>query len=98
MRRNDTPFQCLSDLDQETARLLAQQQVQRLQALDERAGRIVDKMPENYHYLGLIRVLFPRAPLIHCRRDLRDVALSLLDDETHFDQLDLSSRPPGVPL
>ena len=91
MRRNDTPFQCLSDLDQETARLLAQQQVQRLQALDERAGRIVDKMPENYHYLGLIRVLFPRAPLIHCRRDLRDVALSCW--MTNFTSINWTSHP-----
>ena len=33
-------------------------------------------MPENTLYLGLFAALFPRATLIHCRRDLRDVALS----------------------
>ncbi len=33
-------------------------------------------MPENYLYLGLLSVLFPRATFIHCRRDLRDVAVS----------------------
>ena len=33
-------------------------------------------MPENSLYLGLIAALFPRARLIHCRRDLPDVALS----------------------
>jgi hypothetical protein len=33
-------------------------------------------MPDNYLYLGLIAVLFPRARLIHCRRDVRDVAIS----------------------
>ena len=33
-------------------------------------------MPENYLYLGLLASLFPRAKLIHCRRDLRDVAVS----------------------
>ena len=38
--------------------------------------RIVDKMPENYLFLGLLCVLFPRASFIHCRRDLRDVAVS----------------------
>ena len=76
MNRNDTPFDCLPDLDRETARRLAQRHLDRLRALDARALRIVDKMPENYQYLGLIRVLFPRSRLIHCRRDLRDVALS----------------------
>ena len=40
------------------------------------AERIVDKMPDNYIYLGLLAAMFPRAVFIHCRRDLRDVALS----------------------
>ncbi len=33
-------------------------------------------MPENYLYLGLLAALFPRATFLHCRRDLRDVAVS----------------------
>ena len=33
-------------------------------------------MPDNYLYLGLLAAMFPRAVFIHCRRDLRDVALS----------------------
>ena len=41
-----------------------------------RPDRVVDKMPDNYLYLGLIAVLFPRATLIHVRRDPRDVAVS----------------------
>ena len=39
-------------------------------------ARVINKMPENYFYLGLIALMFPRAVVIHCRRDLRDVALS----------------------
>jgi tetratricopeptide (TPR) repeat protein len=38
--------------------------------------RVTDKMPDNFRYLGLIHALFPRARIIHCRRDPRDVALS----------------------
>jgi tetratricopeptide (TPR) repeat protein len=44
--------------------------------------RVVDKMPDNYLYLGLISLLFPRATLIYVRRDLRDVAVSCW--MTHF--------------
>ena len=33
-------------------------------------------MPDNYLYVGLLALLFPRATFIHCRRDLRDVAVS----------------------
>jgi hypothetical protein len=43
---------------------------------DGKAERIVDKMPDNYLYLGLIAAMFPNAVLVHCRRDLRDVAVS----------------------
>ena len=33
-------------------------------------------MPDNYVHLGLLAALFPNAVFIHCRRDLRDVAVS----------------------
>ena len=33
-------------------------------------------MNENYIYLGLLAILFPSATFIHCRRNLRDVAVS----------------------
>ena len=36
----------------------------------------VDKMPHNYLRLGLISMLFPRARIIHCRRDPMDVCAS----------------------
>jgi hypothetical protein len=56
---------------------LAGRHLERLAAHDGgRAECIVDKMPENYLYLGLLAMLFPRATFIHCRRDLRDIAVS----------------------
>lgn len=42
----------------------------------DKAEYIVDKLPENYLLLGLLSILFPGCTIIHCRRDLRDVALS----------------------
>lgn len=43
---------------------------------DDQHARIVDKMPDNINLMGWIRLLFPNAKVIHCRRDLRDIALS----------------------
>ena len=40
------------------------------------SDRIVDKLPDNYLYAGLLVAMFPNAAFIHCRRDLRDVAVS----------------------
>jgi tetratricopeptide (TPR) repeat protein len=87
----------LRGLDRAAARHLAERHLERLCALEPAALRIVDKMPENYFSLGLLAVLFPRAKFIHCRRDLRDVAVSCW--MTHFrkvrwasDQVHLASR------
>jgi hypothetical protein len=72
----------LRRLDHQTARQLSARHLERLRQFHPAALRIVDKMPENYFSLGLLAVLFPRAKFIHCRRDLRDVAVSCW--MTHF--------------
>jgi len=38
---------------------------------------LVDKAPLNFFQLGLVQLLFPSARVIWCRRDRRDVALSI---------------------
>ena len=75
-------FENLHRLDRETVHRLASRHLERLRKLAPAAVRIVDKMPENYLLLGLLATLFPRAKFIHCRRDLRDVAVSCW--MTHF--------------
>ncbi len=48
-------------------------------ALRDAAGRpavIVDKMPENYRWLGLARLLFPQARVLHIMRHPLDTCLS----------------------
>jgi hypothetical protein len=41
------------------------------------AIRIVDKMPQNYLYLGLIHEVFPQAKIVHVRRNPVDTCLSI---------------------
>jgi tetratricopeptide (TPR) repeat protein len=50
--------------------------LQNLRALGGDAVRIIDKQPDNVLFLGQIAMLFPRARIVVCRRDLRDVGLS----------------------
>jgi tetratricopeptide (TPR) repeat protein len=72
-------------LDREAVGRLASAHLEKLRGMDSAALRIVDKMPDNYLYLGLLAVLFRRARFIHCRRDLRDVAVSCWT--THFREI-----------
>lgn len=54
-----------------------------LHALAPQASRIVDKMPGNSRYLGLISLLMPKARIIHCVRDPRDIGLSIYTFRFH---------------
>lgn len=54
---------------------------------DTPAHWYLDKNPLNFRYLDFIAALFPQARIIHCRRNLRDTALSLWTQ--HFAHADL---------
>ncbi len=71
-----TAERALGAIDRESADRLARAHLARLDEIGRGVPLVVDKMPENYHYLGYLAVLFPRARFIHCRRDLRDVGVS----------------------
>jgi tetratricopeptide (TPR) repeat protein len=76
LETNEGLPECLARLDPATTRALADEY---LLALGQRAGpatRVIDKLPFNFLHLGFIATLFPRARVIHCRRDPRDTCLS----------------------
>jgi hypothetical protein len=67
---------CLRLLDQATARAVAAEYLQRLREMGSGADRVVDKLPANYLWLGLIATFFPNARAIVCRRDPADTCVS----------------------
>ena len=81
-------------LEREAAQSMASQHLQKLRSWNGTATRIVDKMPDNYLHLGLMACLFPQAKFIHCRRDLRDVAVSCW--MTHFRELRWANDPRHI--
>jgi tetratricopeptide (TPR) repeat protein len=72
-----TTFQALQVLDPASTKAAARSYLASLEAgAPACAGRIVDKMPDNFRLIGLIALLCPAARVIVCSRDLRDIALS----------------------
>lgn len=53
-----------------------------IEARAEGAPYVVDKMPQNFRYIGVILQAIPEAKIIHCQRDPRDNCLSLF--KHHF--------------
>jgi tetratricopeptide (TPR) repeat protein len=82
--RNEDALTCVPSLDGKTIAALADQHLAWLRTRHSGATRVVDKLPDNYLYLGLLAAMFPRATFIHCRRDLRDVAVSCWFTHFHF--------------
>jgi hypothetical protein len=67
----------IAALDQPALDAEAEAFLKELHALAPGKARIVDKMPGNYLYVWLIALLFPRAKIIHCVRDPRDIGFSI---------------------
>lgn len=69
--------ECVLDLDADELQVIAGDF--RRQALLGHPGKalVLDKNPLNFMHIGLIALLFPDAPIIHCRRDPLDTCLSI---------------------
>ena len=87
-------FDYLGRLDRESVRLFARCHLDHLDALNSKALRVVDKMPENYLYLGVLSAIYPGAKFIHCQRDVRDVAVSCW--MTHFRHVRWANDPMHI--
>lgn len=104
MQQSFQPFRTQGDgdallnvdtIDRDSIRRQADMYLKHLLFLKERYGkgdvtRIVDKMPDNYSLIGWILTLFPNAKIIHCRRNLGDVALSCW--MTHFGKIQWANQ------
>jgi len=56
---------------------LADEYLRSLQQVSNDASRVVDKMPTNFAFLGLIHAALPNARIIHMRRNPLDTCLSI---------------------
>ncbi len=61
----------------ENARRVADEYLTVLRDLGPDAVRVTDKMPPNFMWIGLIHLLFPKARIIHCKRNPIDTCLSI---------------------
>jgi len=58
------------------SKALAEEHLSYLRERAPTARRIIDKMPHNFELIGLLTLLFPKARIVHCRRDAIDNCVS----------------------
>lgn len=59
------------------AKTLVDNYIGQLRRVSPDARHVTDKLPTNYQRLGLLRELFPKAKIIHCKRNPIDTGLSM---------------------
>ncbi|MET0082180.1 MAG: sulfotransferase [Sedimenticola sp.] len=69
--------ECIRRLPDEMFVTMGERYLQALRQHDKDARYITDKMPHNFRYVGLIRLILPNAKVIHCRRNPMDTCLSI---------------------
>ncbi len=57
---------------------------------------IVDKNPSNFFWIGFIKLLFPNSKIIHIKRNLKDVCLSVYKNIFGVKQMDWSYNPENI--
>jgi tetratricopeptide (TPR) repeat protein len=59
------------------------------------AMRLVDKAPLNFFHLGLVALMFPHARVVWCRRDPRDIAVSIYGENFSLEEK-MATRLDGI--
>ncbi|MCZ6912502.1 MAG: sulfotransferase, partial [Proteobacteria bacterium] len=67
----------VSTLDARALEAAAEEYLKQLRDRGGNIRHITDKYPANFLHIGFIRLLFPRASIIHCRRNPVDTCLSI---------------------
>ncbi|WP_405242374.1 tetratricopeptide repeat protein [Lentisalinibacter salinarum] len=68
--------ECILTMDAALAREHASRYLAELHRHSADAARVTDKLPGNFVRIGLIRLLFPRARIVHCQRNALDTCIS----------------------
>jgi len=67
----------VSTLDAPALEAIAESYLKNLRGRGGNIRHITDKYPANFLHIGFIRLLFPKAKIIHCRRNAVDTCLSI---------------------
>ncbi len=75
-------FDGVVDFDPKSFEKLGQDYVRRVDLISNNSKIVTDKLPINFFYIGLIKLILPKAKIIHIQRGSKDNCLSIY--KNHF--------------
>ena len=79
--KSATLLDCVSKLDKKSFSSMGVDYINRIRRYSANSKHITDKMPSNFHHIGLIKTILPNAKIIHCHRDPMDNCWSLFKNK-----------------
>jgi len=70
-------FKDLNAIKEEDFKKAGNEYIQKLEKLSKKSKYVTDKLPINFKLIGLIKLILPNSKIIHCKRNPRDVCLSI---------------------
>ena len=65
------------DNDKEKLEKIGQEYISDLEKISNNSAKVTDKLPINFKWIGLIKIILPHSKIIHCTRNSRDNCLSI---------------------
>ena len=70
------------EFDKNDLKRIGEEYINRMKIISKNSERTTDKMPENFYWIGFIKLILPQSKIIHCYRNPKDNCLSLF--KNHF--------------
>ncbi len=71
------PFEKVLTFDKQTFKTLGEDYVKKIKEISNNSKFITDKLPINFLWIGLIKLILPNSKIIHCYRNSRDNCFSI---------------------
>ena len=81
-------FKKIKNFTEDDFNLIGNQYISKIKDLLTNKPRITDKMPINFKWIGLIKLILPKSKIIHCTRNAKDNCLSIF--KNYFTSIELN--------
>jgi len=84
---NKIYFDKFKKIDKIESEKIGSKYIKNLKNLSVNSKKITDKLPINFKWIGLIKLILPNSKIIHCNRNSKDVCLSIFKNYFVSDKL-----------
>jgi len=75
-------FENILDFDKKKLKIIGEEYINEMKLISKNSEIFTDKLPENFLWVGFIKLILPKSKIIHCLRNPKDNCLSLF--KNHF--------------